>query len=330
MTAIKRLCLAALLLVAPPAAAGEQIFVALYGLGKNDGGYNQSAVNAIERLKRDHNILVRERVTYSPDERSGVLRQMAANGATDILMMSFDAREPTEQAARAFPDIRFTLVDAELDMPNVRSVLFREDEAGFLAGAAAGFATKTNRIGFVGAIPIPAVQRFGCGYLQGARRVNAAVAIDWRYIGGGLAAFRNAPKAIALAQAQIDAGADVIFTAAGHAGVPALRHVAEQGRLGVGVDRNQNDVAPGAILTSAVKSVEQVVYESWSAAVRGRWTPGVVRLGAAEGAVGWAIDRHNAALVAPFRGAVEALGEQLASGALVIDPFDQRPDCAPQ
>src|SRR5690606_15488248 len=102
-----------------------------------------------------------------------------------------------------------------------------------------------------------------------------------------------------ITKAQIDQGADVIYHAAGGTGVGVLQAAADAGKLGIGVDSNQNYLHPGHVLTSMLKRVDVAVYDAFMDAKNGEFTYGVENLGLAENGVGYALDEHNADLITP-------------------------------
>lgn len=314
-------------LVAATPVAAEQSFAIVFGAAKNDGGFNEAAVRAVERLKAEHDMLVRERLSTDAPDVAPILRQLIANGATDILTLSFASVNAVKTVAPEHPETRFTVIDAVAEGANIRSVTFREDHAAFLVGAAAGFATMTGRVGFIGAVPFPPIRRFGCGFVQGVAAARADVVVDWRYFGDGPVAFRDSGTAARVASAMVADGADVVFQAAGHAGVAAMGATVAGGALAIGVDVNQNGMFPGEVLTSALKDVETAVYQSWSEAIAETWAPGKIQLGLAEGGVSWAVDEHNRAIVAPFHDDIAALAADIRSGARVVAAPEQRSDC---
>lgn len=253
----------------------------------------------------------------------------ARRGVDHLLTVGFSNTPAVKAAAKAFPKAKFTLIDGVVERPNVKSVLFREDQAGFLAGVIAGLKTESDRLGFIGGMPIPPIKNYGCGFFQGAQRVNADVTIDWRYLGDSVSAFRDREKAARMANAMFDRGVDVVFPAAGYAGKAALETAAEADRYAIGVDVNQNGIAPGHVLTSAVKRVGQAVFLSWKAAQNGTWQPGVKRLGVADNGVGYAVDANNRDLVSGIRARVERMKDRMAAGEIRIEAYDAVAACGP-
>ena len=136
------------------------------------------------------------------------------------------------------------------------------------------------------------------------------------------AAWNSPAKGAALAHSQFARGADVVFHAAGGTGIGVIRAAAEAGKFSIGVDLNQNGLAPGSVLTSMVKRVDVAAYETLKDAMEGRFTAGVVTLGLAEGGVDWALDAHNAKLIRPeVRVAVEKAKADIVAGRIAVHDY---------
>jgi len=306
-------------LIAGSAAAKDDSFAIIFNNTKNDGGFNESALKGTERFKAESGVSAREIVARSEEEATRALRTFAQNGIKNIVAISFTNEGPVGIVAKEFPAVHFTLIDGLVDLPNVRSVQFREDEAGYLAGVAAASATKAGKIGFVGGIPIPPIKKFECGYIQGALAVSTEIKVIRAYLGDQPTVFRDRDLGAKVGSEVVAKGADVVFAAAGYAGNGALESAANAGKLGIGVDTNQNGMFPGKILTSAVKRVDTAVYTAFKDGFDDKWTSGSLVLGLAREGVDWARDANNADLVKGFAPAVEKAAIDLASGAVKIE-----------
>ena len=152
-------------------------------------------------------------------------------------------------------------------------------------------ASKTGTVGFVGGMDIPLIRKFACGYVQGAKSVNPDIKVIQNMTGDTGAAWNDPVKGGELAKAQIEQGADVVYHAAGGTGIGVLQAAADAGKLGIGVDSDQNYLHPGSVLTSMMKRVDNAVYNSFMDVKNGvamdDWT-GVQVLGLAQDGVGWA------------------------------------------
>ena len=257
--------LAAALALLPVAAAREFMPAIVYDFGgKFDRSFNQSASVGVERFKKETGIPVREFEITNAAQRVEIMTQLARRGATIIVAVGFTQASAVEDVARKFPDVKFTLIDGTVDLPNVQSVNFREQESSFLCGMLAALASRTGRIGFVGGMDIPLIRKFALGYRAGAQYVNPKIEIFENMTGTTPAAWGDPTKGAELARSQFGRGADVIFHAAGATGIGVMQAAADEGRLSIGCDSDQNYLHPGSVLTSAVKRVDVAVYRAFT------------------------------------------------------------------
>jgi basic membrane protein A len=291
---------AALSALLQPAVAGDFLPAIVYDFGgKFDRSFNQSASEGAERFKQETGVVFREFEITNAAQREQVMTQFARRGATIIVAVGFTQASAVEKVAREFPGVKFTIIDGAVDLPNVQSVNFREQESSFLCGMLAALASKTGRIGFVGGMDIPLIRKFALGYRAGAQYVNPGVEVFENMTGTTPAAWGDPTKGAELARSQFGRGADVIFHAAGATGIGVMQAAKDEGRLSIGCDSNQNYLHPGSVLTSAVKRVDVAVYRAFMDARNGAWKAGPLYLGLAENGVDWALDEHNRALVTP-------------------------------
>ena len=256
----------------------------------------------------------------SEAQREQALRSLAEDGANPIVMTGFAFGDVLNTVAPDFPDTKFAIIDMVVDQPNVKSVVFTEEQGSFLVGMLAAKASKSNTVGFIGGMDIPLIRRFGCGYAQGVKAVNPDATVILNMTGTTPAAWNDPVKGAELAKAQKAQGADVIYAAAGGTGVGVLQAAADEGILSIGVDSNQNYLHPGQVLTSMVKRVDNAVYEAFVAGTE--LQPGIAVMDLKAGGVDWALDEHNAALVTDaMKAEVEAAAEKIKSGELVVHDY---------
>src|SRR5215470_19264916 len=123
----------------------------VYGTGgKFDKSFNEAAYNGAERFKKETGIAYREFEVTAEAQREQALRNMARRGSQIIVAIGFAQASGVEKVAKEFPNVKFAIVDAVVDLPNVQSIVFKEHEGSFLVGMAAAMASKTGKIGFVG------------------------------------------------------------------------------------------------------------------------------------------------------------------------------------
>jgi basic membrane protein A and related proteins len=207
-----------------------------------------------------------------------------------------------------------------VDQPNVKSVVFTEDQGSYLVGMMAGLASKTGTVGFIGGMDIPLIRRFGCGYAQGVMAANPNAKVILNMTGSDPSAWNNPVKGAEIAKSQKSQGADVIYAAAGGTGVGVLQAAADEGILSIGVDSNQNGMHPGKVLTSMLKRVDVAVYNAFKEGTD--LVPGVNVLDLKAEGVGYAMDENNAALVtAEMQAAVDAAAEKIKSGEIVVHDY---------
>jgi len=318
---LARVAAAALLLAAGTAVAAPAI---VYDLGgTSDRSFNQAAREGAERWRAESNTPYLEAQPTDPSQREPMLRALAERGADPIVVVGFAQKAALEQVARAFPRLRFAIVDATVDLPNVQSIVFREHEGSFLVGMMAAMASRTGTVGFVGGMDAPLIRRFECGYEQGARHVDPTVTVRAAMAGTTPAAWTDPARGAELALAQFAAGADVVFAAAGPTGLGVYQAARDAGRLAIGVDVNQNALQPGTMLTSMIKRVDVAVYRAFTHPL-----PGSVSLGLKEDGVGYAMDATNEPLVPPqMRRRVEAAKAAIIGGSLRVVDYTTRGAC---
>lgn len=298
----------------------------IYDLGgKFDKSFNESAFNGAQRWADETGEEFAEFEITADAQREQAIRRFAEDGNSPIVMAGFSWATALETAAPDYPDTDFVVIDVSwIDMPNVRAVGFKEQEGSFLVGMMAAEASESGIVSFVGGMDIPLIRRFGCGYAQGVAAVNEDATVIANMTGTTPAAWNDPVKGSELTLSQISQGADVVFAAAGGTGVGVLQTASDEGILSIGVDANQNYLFPGEVLTSMLKRVDNVVYESFS----GTTEAGIVILGVAEGGVGYALDEFNAELVSEdMLATVETATAAMASGELVVHDYMSDESC---
>ncbi|MDQ2778850.1 MAG: BMP family ABC transporter substrate-binding protein, partial [Pseudomonadota bacterium] len=229
-----------------------------------------------------------------------------------------------EKVAKEFPKTTFAIIDSKVDLPNVQSITFKEQEGSFLVGIMGAMASKTGKVGFIGGMDIPLIRRFECGYEQGAKYANPKVLTVTNMTGTTPAAWNDPARGAELAKSQFASGADVIFAAAGGTGIGVYQAAKDAGKLAIGVDSNQNAVQPGTMLTSMVKRVDVAVYTAFKGV-----KPGVTTLGLKEDGVDVAIDPNNAKLVTPeMKKKVEAARAGIIDGTIKVVDYMTTGSCS--
>ncbi|MFQ5533378.1 MAG: BMP family protein [Sphingomonadales bacterium] len=303
-----------------PAHADDFRTVLIYDLGgKFDRSFNEAAYKGAEKFREETNIRYRDFEPTNEAQFEQALRRFARRKADLIVAIGVSYKVPLRNVAREFPDQRFTAVDASVDLPNVQSILFKEHEGSFLVGMLAAMKAENATIGFIGGMDIPLIRRFGLGYAEGAKYVNPDIRILRNMVGTTPSAWSDPIKGAELARSQYARGADIIFAAAGPAGLGVLQAARDAEKFAIGVDSNQNHIQPGYVLTSMLKRVDLAVYRAMAEGRDGSWKPGITILGLKEAGVDYAVDDHNRSLMtSEMIERLEAAKKKIVSGAITV------------
>jgi basic membrane protein A len=314
---------AALLAAASVVQAQDANPAVIFDLGgKFDRSFNQASFEGAERFKAETGIEYREFELQSDAQREQALRRFAEQGYNPVVVAGFSYGSAMETVAAEFPDTDFAIIDMVVDLPNVRSVVFNEHEGSYLVGVLAAMASKSGKVGFVGGMDIPLIQKFACGYVQGVKATNPDAEVFQNMTGTTGAAWNDPVKGGELTKSQIDRGADVVYHAAGGTGIGVLQAAADAGALGIGVDSNQNYIHPGQVLTSMLKRVDNATFDAMMDVQNGEWTSGVQVMGLAEDGVGYAVDENNEALITDeMKAAVEDAKAKIISGEIQVHDY---------
>jgi basic membrane protein A len=306
-----------------PAFAQEEVQPALlFDLGgKFDKSFNEASYNGAEKFKAETGTDYVEFEVSNEAQREQALRRFADDGRNPIVAVGFAWSATLEKVAQEYPELIFAIIDSVVEGPNIQSVVYKEEEGSYLVGILAAMAAQSKKVGFVGGMDIPLIRKFACGYVGGAK-VAGATDILQNYTGDTPAAWNDPTKGGEITKSQIDQGADVIYHAAGGTGIGVLQAAADAGKLGIGVDSNQNMLQPGKILTSMVKRVDVAVYNAFTDAKNGSFKPGVNMLGLKEGGVDYAMDENNASLVTEdMKAAVEKAKADIIAGTVKVHDY---------
>jgi basic membrane protein A len=328
---MKRLIMAAAaaMALATPAAAQDFKPALIFDLGgKFDKSFNEAAYNGAEMFKKETGVEYLEFEVTNESQREQSLRKLAQRGATVIVATGFAQAPALKTVAAEFPDVKFTLIDDVVDLPNVQSIVFKEHEGSFLVGVAAAMASKTGKVGFVGGMDIPLIRKFACGYVQGVKYANPDAQVFENMTGTTGDAWNDPTKGGELARSQFDRGADVVYAAAGGTGLGVYQAAKDSGKLAIGVDSNQNYLHPGTMLTSMLKRVDLAVYNAFKTAQDGTWKPGLQVWGLAEDGVGWALDEHNQSLITDeMKARIEQAKKDIVAGTIQVHDYTADSAC---
>ena len=243
------------------------------------------------------------------------LRKMAEENYDIIVGVGYLFSDAIAAVAPDYPDTYFAIVDSTVDEPNVMSLVFAEEQGSFLVGAIAAGMSESGTIGFIGGMESALIEKFEAGYIAGARAINPDITVLSGYTGN----FTDVASGKELALTQNGQGADVIYAAAGNCGLGTIEAAAEQGFWAVGVDTNQDAVAPGSVLTSMLKRVEVAVYDAIESAYNGTFEGGVKEYNLATGGVGYSdMEYTKDQIPAELLATVEDLSAMIISGDIIV------------
>lgn len=299
--------------------------------GRGDLSFNDMAYAGLSRAAKEFGAKVEVKdlePTAGGENREELLRLLAGEKYDLIFGIGFLFTDSITRVAKAFPTVKFGIVDGFIDKePNVVSLLFKEHEGSFLVGAAAALKSKSGKVGFVGGMKIPLIEKFEAGFIAGAKHVKPSIEVFSDYAGTTGEAFRDPVKGKELATAQYDRGADIIYHASGGTGIGVFEAAVVKGKMAIGVDADQSLTVKQdqrkQILTSMVKRVDVAVYETIKALVAGKYKGGVQAFGLKEGGVGYAVNDHNRAQMRDIVPRLEALKKDIIAGKIKV-PADRK------
>lgn len=259
------------------------IVLSIGGLG--DKSFNDSAFRGLENAKKDLGIEFSHVEPQSPSEDEQYLRKYAEAKYDLVIAVGFLMKDACEKVAKEFPETKFAIIDSVVELPNVASIVFKEEEGSFLVGALAAMMSKTGTIGFVGGIDVPLIRKFLAGYEHGAKYVNPKIQVKSLFV-GGQNPFSDPVKGKESTFSLIKQKADVVYHAAGGTGLGVIEGAKEQKVFAIGVDSDQDYIAEGTVLTSMMKYVDNAVYATVKDVVNGTFTAGIHSLGLKEDGVG--------------------------------------------
>lgn len=236
--------------------------------GRGDKSFNDAAYRGLEKAQKELGIEF-EYIEPGPGaDREAALRQFSNRSDIAVIFgIGFIFTDEITKIAQEFPDKKYACIDYTVDPnktipPNLVALEFHEEEGSFLVGAIAGFLTKSNKVGFVGGMESPLIKKFQVSYEAGVKHANPNCQVLVGYAGVTGDAFKNPGKGKELALGQYNDGVDIIYHASGVTGLGVFEAAREMKKFAIGVDSDQNDEAPGLIITSMVKVVDVAVFET--------------------------------------------------------------------
>jgi basic membrane protein A len=310
------------------APAGTRVAMVFDVGGRGDQSFNDMAYVGLSKAAKELGVAIKE---FEPNaggtNREELLRLAAEDGFHLVIGVGFLFTDQVKKVSGEFPKTRFGLVDGFIgdlkDDSNVACLLFKEEEGSFLVGAAAALKSRAKKVGFVGGMKIPLIEKFQAGYIAGVKHIDPKIQVFSDYAGTTGEAFRDPVKGKELALAQYGRGADIVYHASGLTGLGVFEAAAQRQRWAIGVDADQSLTVQKAnlrrwILTSMMKRVDVAVFETIRAFAQNKFKGGYRTFGLKEGGVGYAVNAHNKAQMEPIVARLEALKRDIVGGKIKV------------
>jgi basic membrane protein A len=313
----------------PPSDKAVKVGIVLDVGGLGDKSFNDGAYNGALRAEKELGAQIRLIEPSDGTDREAGLRLLAAEKMDLVIGVGFIFTDDITQLAKEYPTTNFADVDYSLATdkagnpipppPNLAALKFKEEEGSFLVGALAALVGKSKKVGFIGGMDVPLIWKFEAGYKAGVKAVCPDCTVIAQYAGVTPDAFRNPGKGKEIALNQYQQGVNVIFHASGPTGNGMFEAARQTGKLGIGVDADQYNEAPGHVLTSMVKGIDVGVFDMIKRARDHTFKGGIYTFGLAQNGVGYVYDEHNRALIPDsVRTRLEQLKAQIIAGQITV------------
>ncbi|WP_406439815.1 BMP family ABC transporter substrate-binding protein [Streptomyces sp. NBC_00631] len=298
--------------------------------GKGDQSFNDAAYAGFQKAEKQFGIGGRDiepQDGESDADKVQRLDTLAKSGYNPIIGVGYSYAPAVKEVAAKYPNITFGMIDdSTIQAKNVVDMVFAAEQSSYLAGVAAASATKKDHIGFIGGVDIPLIHTFEAGFDQGAKSVNPKIKIESQYLTQTAAegGFSSPDKGKTAAQGQIDAGADVIYHAAGLSGQGVIEAAATAKVWAIGVDSDQYEQSALAkykdyILGSALKNVGGAVYDLVKSVYEGKPESGTVEGTLKSGGVGFADSNPKYKALTKVVAAVDKAKQDIIDGKVTVN-----------
>jgi basic membrane protein A len=285
--------------------------------GLGDRSFNDSAYAGLQEAQKRFGIRF-QTVDFTSDEANvEALRRLAREEHDLIIGVGFENAATIQAVAAEFPGRNFASIDAVAEGKNVASIVYREQEGDFLMGVLVAMLTKSQKVGFIGGMDIDIIRRIEDGFTQGVAYQNAAASLNIEVVSDIAGTFTEPEVGKSLALAQYEAGADVIYNAAGRTGLGIIEAAKEAGKLTIGTSGDQRYLAPGNVVGNRPKRVDTAVLALVEEVKNGQFRPGIRSLGLKEEGLTLGPFDENLVTEAMME-RLEDLKQQIIAGEIVI------------
>jgi basic membrane protein A len=295
--------------------------------GRGDQSFNDAAAAGMDQASQELGFEVQEAAAQTGEaeaQREERLRTLADAGFNVIVAVGFAYGPSLATVAPEYPDITFAIVDvaaADAGGDNITNLVFAEEQGSFLVGAAAALKTESDHIGFIGGVEVPLIQKFEAGYVAGAQAVNPDITVDVSYLTQppDFSGFGDPAKGRTAADGMFQAGADIVYAAAGGSGGGVFEGAAAAGARAIGVDSDQynlvSDELKPVVMTSMLKKVDVAVYDFLTGFAAGDFESGDVVFDLESDGVGYAT---SGGFIDDITGDLEDFKAQIIAGDITV------------
>jgi basic membrane protein A and related proteins len=290
--------------------------------GLNDHGFNHLSdvglTNAETKLGIKGDVVQSNSASdYVPN-----LTRFAAAHYNLVIAVGFLMDGAVKQVAKQYPNTKFLIIDDSITgQKNVASALFNTEQCGYLVGVMSGLMEKDksiphmnskNVVGVVGGQSIPPVDSYIAGFQQGLKKTDPGATMILKYANS----FSDTATGSSLAQSEISSGADIVFQVAGGTGVGVISAAKQAGVYAIGVDADQNYLAPSTVITSATKGVDTATYDVIQQTLNKKFKAGDQYFNLSNGGVG--LGKFNSAVPKSIIDQVNQYADKIKSGSIQV------------
>jgi basic membrane protein A len=293
--------------------------------GRGDQSFNDSAAAGMDRAVEEYGMESQESeaaIDEPESAREERLRTFAEAGFDPIIAVGFAYSASLAKVAPEYPDVHFAIIDDEVAVgDNIANLVFSEEQGSFLVGAAAALKTESDHVGFIGGVEVPLIKKFEAGFIAGAKEVTPDIQVDVTYLtqAPDFSGFNDPAKGKTAAQGMYDAGADIVYAAAGGSGGGVFEAASESGNWAIGVDSDQYQTADPSvqdvILTSMLKNVDVAVFDYLTSVNDGTFPSGVTRYDLSVDGVGYST---SGGFVDDITGDLDEYKQQIIDGEITV------------
>jgi basic membrane protein A len=309
----------------PTAESDVRVGMAYDVGGRGDQSFNDSAAAGMDQAVEEFGMESQESEAADGEPESAReerLRTFADAGFDPIVAVGFAYSGAVAKVAAEYPDLHFAIIDDEAAAAdNIANLVFAEEQGSFLVGAAAALKTETDHLGFIGGVEVPLIKKFEAGFIAGAQAVNPDITVDVVYLTQppDFSGFNDPAKGKTAAEGMYDAGADIVYAAAGGSGGGVFEAASAAGMRAIGVDSDQYNIVDESvrdvIMTSMLKNVNVAVFEYLTEVNDGNFPTGVTRYDLSVDGVGYST---SGGFIDDITGDLDGYKQQIIDGEITV------------